>query len=97
MASCVWDLWGKVPLFLSLLPVKSTVDIRIMPANEARVPISFLAVNLSTLRRAPKINVQMPEAMSSSYRQDYGKDLLLVDVRMVELATVVYSRHAATK
>ena len=36
--------------------------------------------------------------LSISTKKQEGKNiLLLVDVRMVELATVVYSRHAATK
>lgn len=75
------DLCGKEPLFLSLLPLRSTVEMRTIPAREARTPSNFLIVNFSTLKMVPKRRVKM----------------LLVLVKMVLDATVVYSRQAATK
>ena len=72
------DLCGKFPLWSSLSFLdRSTDEIRMIPDREASTPISFLYEKCSTLTRAPKINVQ----------------ILLVDVKMVELATLVYSKH----
>ena len=67
-----------------------------MPAKEARTPMSFFKVNFSTLRRAPNTRVQTPGDVSlkSSQRAGAGS-LLLVEVSIVELATVVYSRQTA--
>ena len=81
-----------------MLPEKSTDDIRMMPANDARTPISFLAVKCSTLIKAPKTRVQMPILWYVSQGNiKFQFNLLLVDISMVELATVVYSRQAAMK
>ena len=64
LPTAIWavDLWGKEPLFLSVLPEKSTDDMRMIPASDARTPMSFLAVKCSTLIRAPKRRVQMPSS-----------------------------------
>ena len=59
----------------------STMDMRTIPVREAKTPISFLYVNCSTWKMAPKRSVKM----------------LLVEVRIVELATLVYSKQDATK
>ena len=67
-----------------------------MPAREARTPMSFFKVNFSTLRRAPNTRVQTPGGISlKSDLQAGDGSLLLVDVSIVELATVVYSRQTA--
>lgn len=75
------DLCGNEPLFLSFDPLRSMVLIKTIPAREASTPRSFLRVNFSTRKMVPKSRVKM----------------LLVLVRMVLDATVVYSRQAATK
>lgn len=75
------DLCGKEPRFLSEEPERSTEEIRTMPAREARTPASLRRVKVSTRKRVPKRRVKTE----------------LVLVRMVDEATVVYSRQAATK
>ncbi len=96
IATWPWDLCGKEPRFLSLSPDRSTPEIRTMPAREARTPMNFLSVNLSTLSRAPNTKVQTPVGVSfNQVCQARNGFLLLVEVSIVELATVVYSRQAA--
>ena len=69
-----------------------------MPAKDARTPSNFLNVKRSTPIRLAKTSVQIPISVSR-YNHDVVAKLilLLVDVRIVELATVVYSRHAPVK
>ena len=74
-------LCGKLPLFSSLDPDRSTLLISAMPVSEAHTPSSFRSVKRSTRNRVPKSRVKTLE----------------VDVRIVDEATVVYSRQAATK
>jgi hypothetical protein len=74
-------LCGNDPLSSSLLPDKSTVEIRITPAREAPTPKILAVENRSIPNREQKIRVQT----------------LLVDVRIVTLATLVYSRQADAK
>ena len=57
------------------------MEINMIPVKDASTPMSFFVVNDSTWNVAPNIKVK----------------ILLVEVKMVELATLVYSRHAATK
>lgn len=52
-----------------------------IPARQTKTPTSFLNENCSTCSMAPKRSVKM----------------LLMEVRIVELATLVYSRQAATR
>jgi hypothetical protein len=54
---------------------------RIIPISEARTPMNFLTLNRSMPNMAPKRRVQ----------------ILLVEVRTVKLATLVYSRQAVTR
>lgn len=79
----IWPvvLCGNDPLCSSLLPDRSTDEMSTMPTSDARTPSSFRNVNDSTLKTAQKMSVHM----------------LDVDVRMVTLATLVYSRHAEAK
>lgn len=81
IASCRCDLCGKDPRRSSLSPERSTMEINMMPVKDASTPTSFFVVKDSTWNIAPNIKVK----------------ILLVEVKMVELATLVYSRHAATK
>lgn len=74
------------------------LDTSMMPAREASTPMSFLIVNFSTRSMDPNNKVQTPVRRDVSYESiDIVKIILLVEVKIVELATVVYSRHAATK
>jgi hypothetical protein len=54
---------------------------RIIPISEARTPMKILILNRSMPNMAPKRRVQ----------------ILLVEVRTVKLATLVYSRQAVTR
>jgi hypothetical protein len=62
-------------------PERSEVEMRMMPKREASTPRSFWMVKTSMWRIAPKRRVKTEE----------------VEVRIVEEATVVYLRQAATK
>lgn len=81
MAVSTGDLEGNEPLFRSDFPKTSLEEIMNTPIKDAITPRSFLKVNLSTLSTAPNRRVQT----------------LLVDARIVELATLVCSSPAATK
>ncbi len=80
-AICFVDLWGKEPRFLSLDPERSTLEISIIPDIEASTPMSFLRLKASTFTTAPIRRVH----------------ILLVDVKIVVLATVVYCKQATVK
>ena len=80
-ATCEGVFSGKVPRLSDAPPERSEVEIRMMPKREARTPISFWMVKVSMCRMAPKRRVKTEE----------------VEVRIVEEATVVYLRQAATK
>ncbi len=72
-AICVEDLCGNVPRLASLLPDISTLDVRMMPAKDARTPKSFLKVNRSTPTKVAKIRVQMPTCVSmETHKQNIG-------------------------
>lgn len=81
IAICEIVLCGNDPLFSSLSPDRSTVEMRIIPASDARTPASLRTLKVSTPDRAPRMSVHM----------------LLVEVRIVTLETLVYSRQAAAK
>jgi hypothetical protein len=81
MAIWAGVLWGKDPRFSSLSPDRSTVEIKMIPTRDAVTPNNFRMENDSTRNIAQKTRV----------------DALLVDVRIVTLATLVYSRHADAK
>lgn len=74
-------LCGKFPLFSSLDPDRSTVEMSTTPVSDASTPTSF---------RYEKDSMRMKE-------QKMRVHTLLVDVRMVTLATLVYWRHAEAK
>lgn len=82
-AICPRVLCGKLPRFPSSFPdpERSTVEMRMTPASDANTPTSFRTVKPST-----------PTA-----EQNTSVHTLLVDVRIVTLATLVYSRHADAK
>lgn len=68
-----------------------------IPAKEAMTPMSFFKLNCSTPNAAPINSVQMPSQYIRFVNCAVDCHSLLVDVRMVELATLVYSRQAAVK
>lgn len=94
-------LCGNDPRFLSVVPDRSTREIMMIPTSEAITPMSFRRLNISTPIQAPTKRVQMPiEGVLErrKYLRVYrgvGGYILLVEPRTVELATVVYCRHAA--
>lgn len=53
-------LCGKDPRFSSLLPDRSTREMRTIPTNEANTPVSFRKLNVSTPIQVPIRSVQMP-------------------------------------
>lgn len=59
-AICAGDLCGNSPRVASLVPDKSTLEVSTIPKREARTPRSFLKVNVSMPRAAPRISVQIP-------------------------------------
>ena len=89
MLICRVDLWGNEPLFWSFSPEISAVDVNTIPAKEAMTPMSFFRVNISTPIIAPIRSVQMPNQCVRTDQYHEIHHLLLVAVRMVELATLV--------
>ncbi len=67
----------------------STVDVNTIPAKEATTPMSFFSVKSSTPRVAPNRSVQMPKGCVRTDQCNGRYHLLLVAVRIVELATLV--------
>ena len=79
-AICPGLLYGKEPRLLSSFSLDvSTNDTIIIPPKDAMTPTSFLTVNFSTPSMEPNRRAKT----------------LLVDTRMVELATDVFSKDAA--
>jgi hypothetical protein len=56
-------------------------DMSMIPISEASTPMNLFTLNRSTPNMAPKRKIQ----------------ILIVEVRIVKLATLVYSRQAVTK
>ena len=70
-----------------------------IPAKEASTPMSFLMENFSTFSKVPKAKVQTPKNYEHTRRavKVAYRFLPLVELSIVALATVVYSRQAAVK
>ena len=66
IASCFVVLWGNEPRFSSVLPERSTLEMRAMPSSEARTPITFLKLKLSIRTQVPKRRVHTPESLCFS-------------------------------
>ena len=81
IAICAVVLSGNDPVSLLASPAKSSEETKMTPTNELNTPTSLRTENASTRKMAQNINVQT----------------LLVDVKMVTLATLVYSRQADAK
>jgi len=81
MASSFGVLCGKEPRFSSVSPDTSTMEMRATPPRDASTPRNLSSVKRSTRIMDPRSRVQMED----------------VEERIVELATVVYSRQAAAK